>query len=244
MVKSIQRWREQGGPSCRRLLAAAGLPRSSFLRWQRRLRNGQAAIQAANRRNIQELEKQSPTTAAEIQRKIAALSHGRHRSRGAPALCQEIRHVLSRRSFQILVRERRHEVWRERQAAFTRISWSQPAAVWAMDPGQQDGRHWNLVSDLASRFRFDLFAAARLPARSITDQLAQLFAQSKDVPCAEAGAAHHHKVDVGAGGGFAAGIGAEQQGVFGVVLFQQQPDRSFQFRVRKGSHKHTSCVLF
>mgnify|MGYP000373429624 CR=1 FL=1 len=31
-------------------------------------------------------------------------------------------------------------------------------------------------------------------------QLAQLFAQSKDVPCTEAGAAHHHKVDVGVGG--------------------------------------------
>ena len=175
MVKSIQRWRKQGGPSCRRLLAAAGLPRSSFLRWQQRIRNGHPAIQTADRRNIRELETQSPETASAIRRKIAALSHGRRRTCGAPALFQAVRGWLSRRSFQILVRERRQETWREQRDALTRISWSQPAAVWAMDPGQQNGRHWNLVSDLASRFRFDLFAAARLPARSITDQLAQLF---------------------------------------------------------------------
>ena len=177
MVKSIQRWREQGGPSCRRLLAAAGLPRSSFLRWQQHIRNGLAAIQTATARNVPALEKQSPGTASAIRRKIAGLSHGRHRSRGAPALFQEVRAWLSRRSFQILVRARRQEIAREREAACTRIEWSRPAAVWAMDPGQQDGRQWNLVSDLASRFRFDLFAAAMLPARAIAGQLAELFAR-------------------------------------------------------------------
>ena len=46
-----------------------------------------------------------------------------------------------------------------------------------MDPGQQNGRHWNLVSDLSSRFRFELFAAARLPARTIAGQLSELFAR-------------------------------------------------------------------
>ena len=177
MVKSIQRWQEQGSPSCRRLLAAAGLPRSSFLRWQRRIRNGQPAIQTADRRNILELEKQSPETAAVIRRKIAALSHGRRRTRGAPALFQAVRGWLSRRSFQILIRKQRQETWREQRAALTRIAWSRPAAVWAMDPGQQEGRRWNLVSDLASRFRFDLNVAVALPARSIADQLAQLFAR-------------------------------------------------------------------
>ena len=176
-MKSIQRWREQGGPSCRRLLAAAGLPRSSFLRWQQHIRNGLAAIQTATARNVPALEKQSPGTASAIRRKIAGLSHGRHRSRGAPALFQEVRAWLSRRSFQILVRARRQEIAREREAACTRIEWSRPAAVWAMDPGQQDGRQWNLVSDLASRFRFDLFAAAMLPARAIAGQLAELFAR-------------------------------------------------------------------
>ena len=177
MVQNIQRWREQGGPSCRRLLAAAGLPRSSFLRWQQRLRDRGPAIQTANQRNMTELENQAPEAAMEIRNKIATLSHGRRRTRGAPALGQEVRHVLSRRSFQVLIRQQRLETWRERDAAFTRIRWSQPAAVWAMDPGQLGPRHWNLVSDLASRFRFDLFAAARLPARSIADQLAQLFAR-------------------------------------------------------------------
>jgi hypothetical protein len=177
VVKSIQRWRKQGGPSCRRLLAAAGLPRSSFLRWQQHIRKGLAAIRTGSAHDIQALEKRSPRTAVAIRRKIATLSHGRHRSRGAPALFLEVRAWLSRRSFQILVRERRQETWREQREAFTRISWSRPAAVWAMDPGQQAGRQWNLVSDLASRFRFDLFAAAMLPARAIAGQLAELFAR-------------------------------------------------------------------
>ena len=177
MVKSIQRWREQGGPSCRRLLAAAGLPRSSFLRWQRRIRRGRPAIRTASARDVPALEKQSPAKAAEIRTKIAGLSHGRQRSRGAPALFQTLKTWLSRRSFQILVRARRQEIAREREAACTRIEWSRPAAVWAMDPGQLGPRRWNLVGDLASRFRFELVAATMLPARTIAGQLEQLFAQ-------------------------------------------------------------------
>ena len=177
MVKSIQRWREQGGPSCRRLLAAAGLPRSSFLRWQRRIRRGSPAIQTADGYDIQMLEAQSPAKAAEIRRKIAGLSHGRQRTRGAPALFQTVKTWLSRRSFQIIVRARRQEIAREREAACTRIEWSRPAAVWAMDPGQLGPRHWNLVGDLASRFRFELVTAMMLPARTIANQLAALFAR-------------------------------------------------------------------
>ena len=177
MVKSIQRWREQGGPSCRRLLAAAGLPRSSFLRWQQRIRRGRAAIQAVAARDVPALEKRSLAKATEIRTKIAGLSHGRRRSRGAPALFQTVKTWLSRRAFQILVRNRRQEIAREREAACTRIEWSRPAAVWAMDPGQLGPRHWNLVGDLASRFRFELVAATMLPARAIADQLAALFAR-------------------------------------------------------------------
>lgn len=177
MVKSIQRWREQGGPSCRRLLAAAGLPRSSFLRWQQRIRRGRPAIRTAAVRNVQVLEKQSPAKAAEIRTKIAGLSHGRQRSRGAPALFQTVKTWLSRRAFQILLRDRRQEIAREREAACTRIEWSRPASVWAMDPGQLGPRRWNLVGDLASRFRFELVAATTLPARTIANQLAALFAR-------------------------------------------------------------------
>ena len=177
VVQSIQRWREQGGPSCRRLLAAAGLPRSSFLRWQRRIRRGRPAIQTATARDVPALEKKSPAKAVEIRTKIAALSHGRRRTRGAPALFQIVKTWLSRRSFQILVRARRQEIAREREAACTRIEWSRPAAVWAMDPGQLGTRHWNLVGDLASRFRFELVTATMLPAHTIANQLESLFAR-------------------------------------------------------------------
>ena len=177
MVQSIHRWREQGGPSCRRLLAAAGLPRSSFLRWQRRIRRGRPAIRTTAVRDVPALEKKSSAKAAEIRTKIAGLSHGRQRSRGAPALFQTVKTWLSRRSFQILIHARRQEIAREREAACTRIEWSQPAAVWAMDPGQLGPRRWNLVGDLASRFRFELVAAAMLPAHAIANQLAALFAR-------------------------------------------------------------------
>lgn len=177
VVQSIQRWREQGGPSCRRLLAAAGLPRSSFLRWQQRIRRGRAAIRTPAARDIPSLEKRSSAKAADIRTKIAGLAHGRRRTRGAPALFQTVKTWLSRRAFQILVRNRRQEIAREREAACTRIEWSRPAAVWAMDPGQLGPRHWNLVGDLASRFRFELVTATMLPAHTIANQLAALFAR-------------------------------------------------------------------
>lgn len=174
MVNIVHRLGKESGPSVRRLLTAVGLARSSFLRWQQRIRRGLPAVGTSGPRDVLSC---SPGTVAEIRQRIAGLAHASHRSRGAPGLFLEVRAFLSRRSFYILVHEHRQERLRQQRAALTRITWSQPAAVWAMDPGQLAGRCWNLISDLASRFRFDLKAVVELPARSIAAQLGQLFAQ-------------------------------------------------------------------
>lgn len=174
MVKIVHTLRERSGQSGRRLLKAVGLAHSSFMRWQQRLRRDRPAVGTTDARDIQALEKRAPETALEVRQKIAALVHGRHRSQGAPELCRELQPVLSRRSFYILVHAHRQELFRQQRAGLTRIVWAQ--GVWAMDPGQLAGRCWNLISDLASRFRFDLTAVFELPARAIADQLARLFA--------------------------------------------------------------------
>ncbi len=177
MVKIIHTLREQTGQSGRRLLLAIGLARSSFLRWQQRQRRALPAVGATDTRTIASLEVSSPARAAHIRQQVAQLHHGRHRTQGAPELFRQVRTLLSRRSFYFLVHERRQDLFRQQRAALTRIAWLQPAACWAMDPGQLAGRCWNLISDLASRFRFDLATAVELPARSIAEQLARLFAQ-------------------------------------------------------------------
>jgi hypothetical protein len=177
VVNIVHRLGKESGQSGRQLLTAVGLARSSFLRWQQRMRRGLPAIGRAGTRDVLSLEQRSPGMVAMIRHKIATLSHASHRSQGAPGLYREVRAFLSRRSFYILVHEHRQERLRQQQAALTRITWSQPAAVWAMDPGQLAGRCWNLISDLASRFRFALKASLDLPARSIADQLVHLFHQ-------------------------------------------------------------------
>lgn len=177
MVNIVHRLGKESGQSGRQLLMAVGLARSSFLRWQQRIRRGLPAVGTAGARDILSLEQRSPGVVAVIRERIAGLAHASHRSRGAPGLFREVRAFLSRRSFYILVHEHREDLLRRQREALTRTDWLQPAAVWAMDPGQLAGRYWNLISDMASRFRFDLNALIELPARAIADQLVQLFEQ-------------------------------------------------------------------
>jgi hypothetical protein len=100
-----------------------------------------------------------------------ALRHGVCRSAGAPALWQTCRTVLSRRCFGALVRQSR-QAW---QQHWQRLRWRRIGAVWAMDPAEHQGQTWNLVSDLASRFRFAVRLNVHLPATQVAADLKALF---------------------------------------------------------------------
>jgi len=56
-----------------------------------------------------------------------------------------------------------------------RLRWQRVGAVWAMDPAEDAGQTWNLVSDLASRFRFAVRLSVHLPAEQVAAYLKALF---------------------------------------------------------------------
>jgi len=165
MVPQLQAMQARLGWSFQRLIPALGLARSSVFRWVGRLRRGEPAVRKPGPQKLALTESQALHTA------IAELHHGRLRSAGAPALWRIWQAMISRRDFNARVRQCR----RAQQPQLRRIRWLQAAVVWAMDPAQHRDRLWNLVSDLGSRFRFELLVATALPAERIAEHLELLF---------------------------------------------------------------------
>ena len=165
MVPRLQAMQLRLGWSFQRLIPALGLTRSSVFRWAGRLRRGEPAVRQPGPPKLALPDPQLLNTA------IAELHHGRRRSAGAPALWRTWQAMISRRDFNARVRQCR----RAQQPQLCRIHWLQSAVVWAMDPAQHSDRLWNLVSDLGSRFRFELLVATALPAQRIAEHLELLF---------------------------------------------------------------------
>jgi transposase InsO family protein len=161
-VQQVQRGQEQWSWSARKVIRALDLPRASVLRWARRLRDG-----------VQPLCIPPPSSPAltGLWAALTALRHRVCRSAGAPALWQTCRALLSRRRFNALVRQCR-AAW---QQHWQLLHWHRVGAVWAMDPAEYAGQTWNLVSDLASRFRFAVRLSVHLPAEQVADDLKALF---------------------------------------------------------------------
>lgn len=168
VVQILQELQDRHGWSLRRVTKVMGLARSSVLRWKSRLRQGSEAIRSS-------CCKVALDTSAELDEAIAKLHHGTHRSRGAPALWRLWQGGISRRDFARRVRDHRLQQQREQRDNLQQVVWPHAGAVWAMDPAQYGSIRWNLVGDLASRFRFDLMVASDLPAYRIVMQLRSLF---------------------------------------------------------------------
>ncbi len=169
VVEILQALHGQTGQSFRRLIPALGLARSSVLRWAGRLRRGLPALRAPG-----------PSSApmedhAVLDQAIAGLPHRTQRTFGTAALWREWQATISRREFNDRVRTERRRRLREERGSLHRIAWREAGAVWAMDPAEYGGIVWNLVVDLASRFRFELTVALHLPAPRIADHLQRLF---------------------------------------------------------------------
>ena len=165
MMPLLQAMQARLGWSFQQLIPALGLKRSSVFRWAGRLRRGEPAVRKPGPQKLALSDPQPLNTA------IAELHHRRQRSAGAPALWRIWRAMISRRDFNARVRQCR----RAQQPQLRRIRWLQAAVVWAMDPAQHGDWLWNLVSDLGSRFRFELLVATTLPAERIAGHLELLF---------------------------------------------------------------------
>ena len=169
MVETLHALREQTGWSLRRLIPVLGLARSSVMRWAGRLRRGVEAVGKPG------LKKAPLADAGALQKAIEGLAHRAHRSRGTAELWRGWQAMISRRDFNDRVRAERQRLLREQRESLCRMTWRQAGAVWAMDPADYGGLRWNLVVDLASRFRFDLTIAAVLSADRIVEHLQGLF---------------------------------------------------------------------
>ena len=169
MVEILQALHGQTGRSFRRLIPALGLARSSVLRWAGRLRQGLPAIR------MPAPPKARPENPAALDAAIAQLPHRVHRTFGTSGLWRKWQATISRRDFNDRVRTERRRRLREQRDSLYRIAWKQAGAVWAMDPAEYGGILWNLVVDLASRFRFELTVALHLPAPRIVNHLQRLF---------------------------------------------------------------------
>jgi hypothetical protein len=170
VVEMIGTWQIHGGWSYRRLIGRLGLNRATFQRWQARRRRGLPALRPPG-------PSHPPLSAADSQtldREVAGLRHGPRRTLGVGAL--RLRWLgVSRRELHARVRTERRRVQREQRASWQCVTWRQAGAAWSMDPGEQAGLCWNLVTDVCSRFRFDIQPVLHLPAAFIAERLLALF---------------------------------------------------------------------
>jgi hypothetical protein len=169
VLQTIQHRHEQTRQSYRRLIRRYDLPRSKMLRWQANVRHGDPPIRAPGPKKL------PLPDATVLDQQIAALPHGQQRTRGTAALYAAWRAFLSRDLLHRLVAEQRRSLHREERDRLQLLSWQHPGTVWAMDEAEMDGIRWLLVTDLASRYRFDLLLADALPADRIVGHLDALF---------------------------------------------------------------------
>ena len=171
MLNTLQRQHEQTGRSYRQLTSRYGLSRSRVLRWQANVRRGYPVIRCPGRRK----RRLPALLLVMVHFQVAGLRHGRWRSRGFPALCRAWSPLVPRLAMRRLVSNYRQRLRLEARARLQRIRWPHAGTVWAMDEAVIGGLRWLLVTDLASRYRFQLLLAEDLPARRIVAHLDLLF---------------------------------------------------------------------
>jgi hypothetical protein len=150
MITIVEQTRKKLKSPYRMVCRELGVPRSSLLRWKRRLKDGDALV------NHPGPAKVGPLDIDALHDEIVQLAHGRKRTRGTGALYDRHSSEISRRDLQALVEAARREVHEEEQALERRIDWLVPGMVWSMDDTK---KHWledrfghmHLVMDLASR---------------------------------------------------------------------------------------------
>ena len=169
MLQTLQHRHEQTRQSYRRLIRRYDLPRSKVLRWQANVRRGDPPIRPPGPQKL------PLPDATVLDQQIAALPHGQQRTGGTAALYTAWRNFISRDLLNRLVAAQRRNLHREERDRLQLLSWLYPGTVWAMDEAEMDGIRWLLVTDLASRYRFDLLLADDLPGDRIVGHLEMLF---------------------------------------------------------------------
>lgn len=121
------------------------IPCATVLRWRARAQAGQAPVEPAGPR------KDTPLNTQAAKEKIQRLRHGRRRTAGTTALFEELKDEVSRRRFQEMVAEERHN----QNHDMKRIQWHKPGTAWSLDTTEY-GLHKTKITplrDLASKYQ-------------------------------------------------------------------------------------------
>lgn len=161
----------------RALCRSLALPRSTYQRWRTRCQSGADIVRTPGPPKL------GPLPLAQLQEQIKALPHGPKRTGGTGALRRRYAQSISRRAFQILVRQARREHRRQQRAQLQNITWSAPHLAWAIDAAEyrRDAAGQKLyfaaTQDLASRYCFTPWADVQLCGEAIAAHLHKLFDQ-------------------------------------------------------------------
>lgn len=172
MIQAIQ---DQAGASARRVSEAAGLSYRRLLRWRARAGAGKPVLAPPGPKKVGALP------LAELEAEIAALRHGRERTRGTGALYARNRGAISRRALARLVAAERSRQTQARRQVCKRVQWHLPNLAWAIDTTERgrDARgrklHIHAVRDLCSRYGFEPYSATESKGVDIAAHLEWLF---------------------------------------------------------------------
>jgi hypothetical protein len=139
---------------------------SSLRRWKDRSLKGEPVLYRPGPKKVE------PFDVGHLYEEIAALRHGRRRTRGTGELYRRHSQEISRRDLQSLIAQARRDAF----GRSMEIQWRKLGLVWAMDDTQRHSLFMNNCQDLASRYKFGPVVGERLlPGPQVADRLALLF---------------------------------------------------------------------
>jgi hypothetical protein len=148
MVQKIETLKTEYDVPAVSLVTMTGFSTSSYQRWKRRLHRGESPVKKPGAKKIQ------PFDLGELKHRIRSLSHRRKRTAGTGQLYKTVKHGISRREFNDMVREVRYETNRQEAADRSQVFWLRPDLTWALDGLEYKNRHVQNLQDLCSRYKF------------------------------------------------------------------------------------------
>jgi transposase InsO family protein len=177
MLPLVQEIQGRTGASIHTVAGAAGIGYRRLLRWRARLSAGKPVLVAPGPKKTANLP------LAELKAEIAALQHGRRRTRGTAKLYARYHGAISRRALAGYVAQERARQNQTRRKVCKQVQWHWPNLAWAVDATElhrdQDGHklYIHAARDLCSRFGFDPSSATQSNGPTIAGYIETLFQQ-------------------------------------------------------------------
>jgi hypothetical protein len=176
IVSRVEKMKSQSGSGYTWLLRQAGIGYGRFMRWKRRMADGDAPVKAPGPKKIQ------PFDLGELTDKVRQLRHRKKRTQGTGKLYESYKHSVSRREFGAMVMAVRRDRLRKHAATLNKVQWRLPDVVWAIDGTEHKAEyvdvklHVQNLQDLCSVYKLRPLASGYMPCgEEIAGHLDHLF---------------------------------------------------------------------